>query len=135
MSASAPKDLFIASLDRCSSDEKFIPSFYERFLASSDEVRKKFMLTDFEKQNAMLLRSLRLAAGATAGDLDSLREVRERAQTHDRYHLDIEPRLYEVWLENAIATAADYDPEWNDSIEQAWRTILGHVINRMIRYY
>lgn len=51
------------------------------------------------------------AVGTTAGDLDSLREVRERAQTHDRYYLGIEPLLYGLWLDNAIATSAVCDSQ------------------------
>lgn len=44
----------------------------------------------------MLLRSLKLVAGATAGEPKSLREIRQRAETHDRYHLNIEPEHYDL---------------------------------------
>ena len=52
------KDRFIQSLDRCSTNERFIPAFYQSFLMSSEDVRHKFRLTSFERQNKMLLRSL-----------------------------------------------------------------------------
>jgi len=83
----------------------------------------------------MLLNSLRLAAGASAGVPDSLREIRERAVTHDRDHLNIKPELYEIWLESVIETARDFDDFWNESIEESWNTILGFVIQHMIKYY
>ena len=130
-----PKERFLASLDRCSNDESFIPSFYDRFLGHSEEIREKFAHTDFDKQNQMLLRSLRLSAGATAGQPESLREIRERAVTHNRQHLNIEPRLYETWLTTVVNTAREFDPEWDDTIEEAWKTVLGHVISHMIRHY
>ncbi len=76
MDEATPKQLFLLSLDRCADDEQFIPAFYERFLATSDEIRHKFRHTDFEHQNQMLLRSLKLSAGATSGDPASLRELR-----------------------------------------------------------
>ena len=135
MEEATPKERFRRSLERCTESEDFIPSFYDRFLGHSEEIQDRFKETDFTKQNQMLLRSLMLAAGATEGEPESLREMRERAETHDRHHLNIEPRLYDVWLDSVIATAADFDPVWNDAIEEAWRTILGHVINHMIRYY
>jgi len=135
MHDSTPKETFLASLDRCSGDEDFIPAFYKRFLSESDEIREKFKHTDFEKQNQMLMRSLKLAAGATSGEPNSLREIRDRAETHDRHNLNIEPRLYDVWLATVIKTAREYDKEWNESIEEAWHTILGHVISRMTKYY
>ena len=83
----------------------------------------------------MLLRSLRLAAGATSGDPESLLVIRERAKTDDRHHLNIEARLYDIWLASVIETARAFDAEWNDSIEEAWNAILCRVINHMIKYY
>ncbi len=135
MSQLPQKDLFLQSLNRCSNDENFIPAFYERFFAADPEIRDKFRNTDFEKQNKMLLRSLQLAAGATSGDPDALHEMQERAETHDRHHLNIEPRFYDVWLSCVIATASEFDPKWDPPTHQAWKTILGHVINRMIKSY
>lgn len=129
------KDLFLQSLERCSEDEAFIPSFYDRFLSTSPEIRDKFKDTDFEKQNQMLLRSLRLAAGATSGDPASLRELRDRAETHDQNHLNIEPRLYSLWLASVIETASEFDSNWDESVEEAWNTILGHIVSHMIRFY
>ena len=70
-----------------------------------------------------------------AGEFKSLRELRERAETHDRNHLDIKPELYELWLDAMIKTAREYDNQWNDDIENAWHIILGHVINHMTKYY
>lgn len=83
----------------------------------------------------MLLGSLRLSAGAANGEPESLAELTERAETHDRQHLDIKPELYDLWLDNLIITAQEFDSEWNDSIENAWRSILGFVINRMVAKY
>lgn len=135
MNESTPKDRFLKSLERCCSDGEFISAFYDRFLSTSDEISNKFKNTNFEKQNEMLLRSLKLSAGATAGDPESLSEMRERAETHDRHHLNIEPRLYEFWLTSVVDTAREFDPEWNENIEDAWKTILGYVINHMTKYY
>lgn len=135
MTDATRKERFLDSLDRCANNDKFIPAFYSRFLESSDEIRFKFRNTDFEKQNAMLLQSLRLAAGATNGDAESLSEVRSRADTHNRKQLNIEPRFYDLWLSSVIETASEYDPLWDDSIENAWETILRHVINQMVKYY
>lgn len=126
---------FVASLERCTRDESFIPAFYQRFLATSEEIREKFRDTDFEHQNQMLLQSLRLAAGATVGDSASLRELRNRAETHDRHHLNIAPRLYDDWLNAVIETARKFDVEWSDAVEESWRAILGHVIDYMRRRY
>ena len=83
----------------------------------------------------MLLNSLRLIAGATAGESAALRELKERAKTHDRYHLNISPELYEFWRHAIMATAAEYDEQWDEAVEKAWRSILDHVIKHMVKHY
>ena len=135
MDEPTPKELFLQSVVRCVASDAFFLEFYERFLATSDDVRKKFRFTDFEKQTEMLRRSLELTAGATAGAPEALREINERARTHDRHHLNIEPGLYDVWLATIIETARDFDDQWDEAVEAAWRRILGHVIQHMIRKY
>ena len=135
MGPTTPKEHFESSLARCADDDRFMPLFYFRFLASSEEVRSKFRQTDFDQLGMMLLQSLRLAAGAAAGDPESLKEIQERAQSHSRRHMNIEPHLYEIWLETLIQAARECDPEWNEAVENGWRIILGHVIRTMIRHY
>lgn len=135
MNKISPKDAFLESLERCSDNEAFIPAFYERFLSSSEEVRDKFIHTDFDQQNRMILQSLRLAAGATAGEPASLRDLRERAETHSRHRMNIKPKMYDWWLESLIETAREFDPVWSEGIESAWRVILGHVIRHMVKWY
>lgn len=129
------RECFLESLDRCSANGHFIPAFYKRFLASSEKILEKFRYTDFEKQNEMLLQSLRLSAHATAGEPESLREIRERAESHDRRHLDISPELYQNWLHSVIETARECDHEWSVETEEAWGIILGFVIEHMVKFY
>ncbi len=135
MDERTPKELFLQSLERCMTSEEFIPAFYERFLTSSEEVKRRFRFTDFDKQNKLLRRALQLCAGATSGEPESLREITERATTHDRHHLNIEPKLYVLWLDAIVATASGFDDQWGDDVEEAWSRILGHVVQHMIRKY
>lgn len=135
MATETHRTLFLKSLKRCSRAERFITSFYDRFQSSSEQVRFRFRNTDFDSQNAMLLHSLELIAGATEGDSASLRELKERAESHDRYHLNIKPELYDLWLSAMIQTAADFDELWDDDVHEAWTVILGHVVHHMTRYY
>lgn len=130
-----PKTRFTDSLARCSLDEGFVPAFYERFMASSPEVSKRFRYTEFEKQNRMLLNSLELAAHAIDGEPEALSELKKRSQTHDRHHLNIEPELYDLWLDSLVLAAQEFDNSWDDDVEEGWRTVLGFVIHRMISSY
>ncbi len=128
-------ELFIMSLERCTSKPCFIPDFYERFLASSKEIQKRFENTPFEHQNKMLLRSLSLSVKACNGESKALADLRDRARTHDRHHMNIKPEFYNLWLESLMISASKFDDEWCDTTERAWRKILGFVINRLKRQY
>lgn len=129
------KDIFLQSLQRCALSNKYMPAFYDRFLSMSDEIRDKFGSTSFEKQYRMVLRSLRLAAHAAVGQSEALNELTERATSHSRLHLHIEPRLYDHWRSALIETSRLFDSKWDEDIEKAWYVVLGHVINHMIRHY
>lgn len=129
------KELFLESLSRCAHDDEFMSQFYKRFLSSSPDVSHKFANTDFEHQNKMLLCSLRLSAAATAGLPEGLKELRDRAETHDSDHLNIEPRLYDFWQVAIIETAKETDPQWNLETENAWEITLGNIIKHMIKFY
>ena len=131
----SPKDAFLQSLARCEAEDDFIPRFYKRFMASSEEVAFKFRFTDFERQQYALLRSLQLCAQATAGDPEGLAELTARASTHSRAHLDIKPELYGLWLEAVVSTVRECDPEWTTDVEAAWRTIVGFAIMHMTHSY
>lgn len=128
-------DFFNASLERCLDDSNFIPTFYERFLASSEDVRRKFALTDFFDQEKRLARSLRVLGAAMQGDFAALRHLNARAESHDRRHLDIRPDLYLLWEDALMKTAAETDPEWSSEVEEAWRVVLIHAIHYMVRRY
>jgi len=135
MEATTVNELFLESLERCARSKKFIPTFYNRFLSASDDISDKFRHTDFERQNRMLLRSLRLAANAADSHPEGLQEIRQRAVSHGRQHLNIEPRLYNYWRSALIETSRQFDDQWDDDIEEAWLTILEHVISQMTKHY
>lgn len=130
---STPKECFLHSVQRCFESKAFLETFYERFMGSSEEIRMKFRFTDLDKQYQMLQRSLELCAGATEGHPESLRELNERAKTHDRDHLNIQPAMYESWMNTLVDTAGEFDPLWDEEIESAWRKTLGFVVDHMIR--
>lgn len=125
----------MASLLRCLKDEAFLITFYERFLASSDEVAEKFENTDFKKQRHMLAKSLKLVAGAMGGEFEALKELRLRAETHDRSHLNIRPELYGYWRAALIETAIQFDSKWDIQTHVVWDRALCDIIRRMTKDY
>jgi hemoglobin-like flavoprotein len=79
--------------------------------------------------------SLRMMAMASVGSDAADLYLEYIAKQHDRHHLDIEPELYELWLEALIDTVRECDNEFNAEVEQAWRSVLRYGIDYMISHY
>jgi len=130
-------DVFRASLRRCLSDPRFLTSFYDAFVGSSEEVREKFKNTDMSRQVRMLEDSLYvLAVAAQGGHASPARgALPGLAKRHSREDLDIRPGLYDLWLAALLQTVAACDPEHMPQIEAAWRDTLSAGIEYMRSRY
>lgn len=109
---------------------EFFEAFYNRFLASSPVVRHKFRHTDMEQQRNMLKKSFyNLLAFYASGSADSVLE--RIALSHSRKGLDIPPDLYDLWMDCLASTIKDYDPQYGEEVELAWRLVLSPGITYM----
>ena len=112
----------------------FFEAFYDRFVAASDEVAKKFRNTDMAHQHAMLKRSFyHLLTFYASSNADYYLE--QVAISHNRRHLDIPPDLYELWLKTLIQTLRDFDAPCSDEVELAWRLVMTPGIVYMTFHY
>ena len=123
------------SRNRCEKNEDFLARFYENFLATSPRVAEKFADTDFKRQHQALQLSLRMMALASVGGDAADLYLEYIAKRHDRHHLNIEPELYGLWLGALIDTVRECDPEFDESVERAWREVMRYGIDYMIAHY
>lgn len=114
-------ELFNDSLERCTARPGFFDRFYERFLASSEDVREKFKNTDFRKQKRALRTSLFMMMHRNPEVDIHLERI---ARLHSRSERDIRPHLYGLWLDCLVATAREFDPLFTPEAEHAWRQVL-----------
>ena len=130
-------EIFRASLRRCLADTDFLRDFYERFMASSPEVRAKFEGTDFPRQTRVLADSLYLMSVASESKADAIawKELDRLAEGHSRSGLDIRPDLYGNWLDCLVKAASKHDSEFSTAIEEAWRTALAPGIEHLRSRY
>lgn len=121
---------FRSSVNRCVADEAFLQDFYDRFMASSDEVRAKFSGTDMPTQKRALADSLFVLAVAVQGQSTSpsWKQMGRIAQRHSRGGMDIRPELYDLWLDCLMQAVAGHDPQYSPEIDAAWRSVLGEGI-------
>lgn len=124
------------SLHRCAADPAFIDRFYERFLASSPDVRDKFANTEFVRQKRALLASLHLMLLAADEEATGPeRYLRDLAARHGKAQLDIGAHFYDLWLDSLLETVRECDPECSSEIEQAWERVMGVGIRYLLHHY
>ena len=112
----------------------FFEAFYKRFIDAAEEVAEKFKHTDMEQQQKMLKRSFySLLTFYASYQADHCLE--QIAVKHNRFNLDIQPELYDLWLEILIDTVKDFDPEFSNQIELVWRLVMAPGITYMKFHY
>jgi hemoglobin-like flavoprotein len=115
---------FHDSLERCRASGRLMDRFYEILVASSPEVGEKFKNTDFRRQKRVVMESLYMLILVSQGQQEGRQHLEKVAVRHDRDHLDIEPELYDVWLESLLQAVRECDPRFSPAIETAWVAML-----------
>jgi hemoglobin-like flavoprotein len=124
------------SLGRCIQSPAFLDRFYELFIDSSADIRKKFEKTDFARQKKMLQDSLfvmLVAAGTRSGF--AYKELSKLADRHSRQQLGIDPSWYDLWLRCLLKAVSEHDPEYSPELDGAWRESLRDGIELMKTRY
>jgi len=113
------------SLTRCKRDPGFLKRFYELFIEESPEIQEKFANTDLERQRKVLSDSLFLMLTASGTKMGfAHRELEKLAKRHSRAQLDVKPEWYDLWLDCLLKSVAEFDPEYSEELDTAWRESL-----------
>jgi truncated hemoglobin YjbI len=122
--------LFGAAVGADESADPFFEAFYRRFL-DDPGVAELFRDTDMRRQAAMLRKSFFHLAGFYVTSSPS-GELERMARVH--YRLGIGVELYDAWLDSLVATVAEFDPEFDEATELAWRLALAPGVTYMKLY-
>ena len=107
----------------------FFTKFYEKFISSSQQVRKAFKNTDMNRQQDMLKDSLeRIIEFASTKTSNSF--LQSLALVHKQVN-NIEDNMYDLWLEAILTTLQEIDPEYKKEDELAWKIMLSPGIEFM----
>ena len=108
----------------------FFESFYDRFMASSDEISKKFENVDMARQREVVRDSLyHMVECYNSRKIND--DIIRIAVMHNKVNLDIRPELYDIWLECLIETAKEFDEEFDKFVELSWRIVMSMGITYM----
>ncbi len=108
----------------------FFEAFYNRFIKADSRVAELFKHSDMERQQRMLEKSFYrlIVFYATNYADDYLEQV---AIKHSKRVHNVPPDLYDLWLDNLMITVSEFDPQYDENIELAWRLVLSTGITYM----
>lgn len=126
-------DRVMQSYGRCCASPTFFDAFYDNFLASSPQIREKFVKTNMTAQKQLLRQGILNLVLYARGMPDT--KLRALGCSHARDALDIRPELYDLWLDALLRTIRDHDKAWDEQTAQAWREVLTKGINLIKSFY
>jgi hemoglobin-like flavoprotein len=117
------RESYDRAIDRETRRDEFLDAFYDVFMSKSEEIAARFAETNMQRQKEMLYRSLHYMVDFSVQRRAS-EDLRKIAERHSASQIDIEPRLYDIWLDSLIETVKMFDPLFTEEIELAWRVVL-----------
>ena len=128
--------IFSRSLKRAVSadPDRFFSRFYDRFVPSTPEITAHFKDVDMVRQRKILEASLAYMS-EFAAFLTKTDQLERLAERHSRRDIDIDPALYEVWIDMLVETVKESDPEYTDEVGVAWRVVMSPGISFMQAHY
>ncbi len=117
-----------------SAGDVFFDRFYDRFLSTSDEIRSRFSGTNMRRQKDLLKSSFFHLVNFYVSHRDN-DYLKEMAHRHSRSALDIQPTMYDSWMNCLIDTVRDTDPECTNDVLLAWTVVLAPGIAYMKYHY
>ena len=112
------------SFARCEENGDFAETFYSVFLNSSPEITPHFAQTDFERQHRVLRDSVHMMVSRDVADPEFRSLLSRLGAAHGRDGRDVQPKLYEFWLDSICDTVRKLDPDWSNELERKWRVRL-----------
>ncbi len=128
--------IFSRSLSRAvtSDPDRFFSHFYDNFVPSSPRITALFKDVDMKRQRKILEASLAYMSefAAFLAETEYLERLAER---HSRRDVNIEPALYDLWLDTLVDTVKEFDPEYTDDVGVSWRVVMAPGIAYMRAHY
>ncbi|MFD1215880.1 MULTISPECIES: globin [Microbulbifer] len=126
-------DVVFQSYGRCCNSEQFFIDFYDHFMGSSEEIRALFRNTDMSAQRHLLRNGIMQLVLHARGMSDT--KLKALGESHSRSGYNIRPEWYDLWLSALLTTLRQHDPEFDDSVSQAWQRAIGPGIDCIRRAY
>lgn len=121
------------SYSRCLRSDDFFGRFYEILHSSHPDVPPMFAGTEMSRQHRLLQHGIGLLLSYGNRPDDVLLE--RIAARHSASGLNILPDMYPLFVSSLIEAVSGADPQFDETIEEAWREAVAPGINFMMSKY
>ncbi|MCA9473655.1 MAG: globin [Nitrospirales bacterium] len=112
------------SYGRCAMNPNFIDYFYEEFLKSHPSIKPMFSNTDFKKQKELLRTGIGMLLAHLEGKPAGTMTLDRIAESHNKQHMNINPNLYQFWIDSLIKSVKQCDQKFSPDLERSWQKVL-----------
>jgi hypothetical protein len=123
------------SYERCCAAKDFFLCFYRNLFLEIPQVESMFAETDFDRQYRLIKHGIGLLLSFPHQSADDISILERVAVRHSDRDLKVPPALYAGWVNALIRTVEDHDPEFDSSVETAWRRTIAPGITYMQSKY
>jgi len=120
---------FRESLARVTAKTGFFDSFYDHFMAQSEEIAGFFVNRDMAQLKGKLKETLQILADTSEGRPGFGLYVEMLGRIHQR--LNVNRTHFDMWRDALLDTVAAYDEHYNPRVRLAWERMIDSVIDRL----
>ncbi|MCG7984008.1 MAG: globin [Candidatus Thiodiazotropha lotti] len=120
---------FQQSLRRISLKQGFYDTFYDHFIAQSDEIATIFHARDMDQLKGKLKETLQMVEDALMGKPGVVLYLEMLGRIHTR--LKVDQRHFEMWKDALLSTIERFDDEYDAEVKMAWEEAIEMVLSLM----
>lgn len=119
----------------CQQGSAIFDAFYAHLADRLPGVGSMFAHTDMHKQNELIRQGILALIDYATGQDAAKRELQRLGILHGRTRLNVEPELYDGWVDALMEMVSEYDGQHTAEIESAWREVVAPGIELMKSRY
>jgi len=123
------------SYGRCATKSNFIDIFYDEFLKSHPSIKPMFAHTDFKKQKELLRTGIAMLLSHIEGKPVGTMTLNRIGQSHDKNHMNIDPNLYQFWINSLVKAVKQCDSQFAPDLERSWQKVLRAGVDHITSKY
>ncbi|PJA79180.1 MAG: hypothetical protein CO149_02175, partial [Nitrospirae bacterium CG_4_9_14_3_um_filter_51_5] len=114
---------------------KFLDRFYDIFLGSHPRIKPMFSPTQMAQQKQLLKTGVAMLISHVEGKAAGTMTLDRIGKSHSKKKLNIQPGLYQYWINSLVTATKECDTKWTPDIERSWHTVLRAGVDYIVEQY